>query len=149
MRCPRPSIERHEKGPRFRGPSPRGTSALSARTMVRDNKPSQLKFLGANERPVHGGQQALFRGLVMRRLLNLGKRRYCRPIKRGAIRCELRSVTRAIPALLQRVPVDDAAEMSAAGGMQMQLSFPVPACGDLLQSATHQTTLTGPQPLDG
>src|SRR5215218_3229069 len=98
---------------------------------------------------MHGGQQALFRGLVMRRLLDLGKRGYCRPIERGAIRCELRSVTRAIPALLQRVPVHDAAEMRAAGGMQMQLSLPVPACSDLLQSATHQTTLTGPQPLDG
>src|SRR4051812_20121799 len=98
---------------------------------------------------MHGSQPVLFGGLVMRRLLDLSKRGYCRPIKRGAIRCELRSVTRAIPALLQRVPVHDAAEMSAAGGMQMQLSFPVPACGVLLQSATHQTTLTGPQPLDG
>src|SRR5215218_5811551 len=97
---------------------------------------------------MHGGQPALFRGLVLRRLPDLGKRGYGRPIERGAMGCELRSVTRAIPALLQRVPVHDAAEMRATGGMQMQLSFLVPACGDLLQSATHQATLPRPQPLD-
>src|SRR5215207_3865115 len=85
----------------------------------------------------------------MRRLLDLGKRGYCRSIESGAIGCELRSVTRAIPALLQRIPVHDAAEMRAAGGMQMQLSYLVPACSDLLQSATHQATLPRPQPLDG
>src|SRR5215211_5435823 len=98
---------------------------------------------------MHGGRPVLFGGLVMRRLLDLGKRGYCRPIERGVIRCELRSVTGAIPALLQRVPVHDAAEMRAAGGMQMQLSLLVPACSDLLQSATHQATLPRPQPIDG
>ena len=43
----------------------------------------------------------------------------------------------------------DAAEMRAAGRMQMQLAFQVPARGDLLQSASHQAALSRPQTFDG
>lgn len=43
----------------------------------------------------------LFRGLMVRRLLEVCKRGYCRSIERGAIGRKLRSMTRAIPALLQ------------------------------------------------
>src|SRR4051812_15755778 len=99
--------------------SPTGTCVLwSEATNLRSAQSQRIVM--------RGGQPVLFRSLMVRRLLDLGKRRYCRPIESRAIGCELGSVTRAIPALLERIPVHDAAEMRAAGGVQMQLFFLVP-----------------------
>src|SRR4051794_38630384 len=109
-----------EKAPVSGGLSPKGTSALGTKPMVGHNRPARPEFLNESIHPAFAC--VLFRSLVMQ-LLDVGKRRYRGPIERGTIGCELRSVARAIPALLQRVPVHDAAQMRATGRMQMQLSF--------------------------
>ena len=75
--------------------------------------------------------RALFRRLKVWRSLDASKRRYGRSIECGAIGRELRSVTWTIPALLQRIPMYDAAEVSAARRMQMQRAILVAAGGNL------------------
>src|SRR5438067_232270 len=75
--------------------------------------------------------RALFRRLKVCRSLDASKRRYGRSIECGAIGPELRSVTWTIPALLQRIPMHDAAEVGAARRMQMQRAVLIAAGGNL------------------
>src|SRR5690348_17422681 len=60
-----------------------------------------------------------------------------RPVEDRAVDGELRAVAGTIPAALERVPVQMAAEMRACGGMRMHRSVLVAIGCNLLQPRTH------------
>src|SRR6187455_1580060 len=53
-----------------------------------------------------------------------------------------RTVTRAIPGLLERIPADDASQVGADGGALMKGTSGVTENGDLLQSPSQDGTVT-------
>src|SRR5688572_2879320 len=53
----------------------------------------------------------------------------------------MRSMAGAVPALLKGIPVNDAADMGAACGANVELSFPIAAYGQFGEAATQNATL--------
>ena len=53
----------------------------------------------------------------------------------------MRPMAGAIPALLEGIPVNDAADMGAACGANVELSFPIAAYGQFGEAATQNATL--------
>src|ERR1044071_8219395 len=65
-----------------------------------------------------------------------------RRVDRLAADVEHRSVTRAIPAGLEAVPVQMAADMRASGGIEIQRALVVAIGGNLLQPTAHDCALS-------
>src|SRR5262249_19928057 len=79
-----------------------------------------------------------FRGFEATRLVpELSERGHCGAIQGSTGWCELGTMARTIPALFERIPVDDTAHMRAARRVCMQMSLLITADGDLFQPAAE------------
>src|SRR5436190_6271414 len=70
-------------------------------------------------------------------LLHIFERRDRGAVDHLSVSVEARAVTRAVPALLRAVPLDDALEVRAHRTLLVQLPLLVAIRGDLLRSATN------------
>ena len=91
----------------------------------------------------HCAQRGSDFGLDLRLLAGRFERRDGGRVKHRAVWRELRAVAGAVPALLGRIPLHDAAQMRAYGGAAMQLAVEIAADRDLALALADDPTLAG------
>jgi hypothetical protein len=97
---------------------------------------------------IAAGAASSFRGFEATLGAEVGERCPCGTIQGSAVRSKLRTMTRAVPTLLERIPLDDAAHMRAGGRVRMQTSLLVTADGYLFEPAAQQCALAGFEAFD-
>src|SRR5215211_5835662 len=69
------------------------------------------------------------------------KRQDRRRVENRTVGCEMRPMARAVPALLERIPVNDAANMRAACGAHVELSFAIATYRQFGEAAAQNAAL--------